>query len=581
MKPSVVMTGPLLIIDDNPVDRELFRVMAQNKMSEIFSDIIDVESCEQALSRIENTLPRCCLVDYRLPTQNGLDFLKALRCLEYGMNIPVIIMTGDGDEDLAAEIMRNGAQDYLVKNTITPDSLKHSVDNAIRTCQLQNKLEYLAHYDALTGLLNRSLFLSHLEATINKCDRYGYDCSLLYIDVDDFKLINDTYGHAAGDRVLEEIAQRIKNSCRVTDSAARLGGDEFAVLLERIDEKNTNITAEKILQEVSLPIFVDGKNFQVSLSIGVAHYSKHMQDVREFIRKADEAMYCAKRGGKANLFKFSQEQQYEWDRRKYLEHQLPEAIKNDQLQLVYQPMVDTLKGVVGSIEALVRWYPEQYSINPLELVGMIKQLDLFDEFHEWLISTACKQCAQWQPDMGDTQLCINIPASHIHKDSLMVCFHDAFKAYNVEPSQITLEITETDLMSEPELGSKMLTALSEQGVHIAIDDFGSGYSSLFYLTQLPVNVLKIDKEFVQKMEVAYRSQRVIEATTSLAHSLDLKVVAEGVETQVQYELVKSAGCDLIQGYYFAKPTLAKSTWNEFLYAALEELSSAKLQVTCQ
>jgi len=437
---------PLLIVDDNPADRELFRQFLTNGFDHK-NAIIEAASYEDALGIIKQSMPRCCLVDYRLPLKSGLDLLNYLRSQESGQHIPVVIMTGEGDEKIAVEIMRNGAQDYLVKHDITPEKLRHSLVHAIQTCDLQSQLNYLAHYDTLTDLLNRNLFMDRLQTAINTCDRYKQTCSLLYIDVDNFKHINDHYGHHTGDVVLQTIAARIKDNCRLTDSAARLGGDEFAILLDRIDEDNTNAVAEKLLVTVSEPIIVDSQQIQASLSIGVAHYPKTAQNITDLLKQADEAMYCAKQSGKANYFRFSEKHKQEWERRKKLEIMLPIALQNNELNLAYQPIVNAGDQSLHSLEVLARWNPPGFEINATELVAMIERLELFDPFHVWLINTALNQCSQWQAISGDMQFCLNIPANHAHSDWLVNCLHKGFKTYNVKPFQVALEITETTLMS--------------------------------------------------------------------------------------------------------------------------------------
>ncbi len=244
---TLTADNPLLIVDDNPADQELYRqLLLQSENDE--SAIILASSCEEALDLLGETLPYCCLVDYQLPSKNGLDFLKEVRQHERGKYIPVIIMTGEGDERIAVEIMRNGAQDYLVKLAITREQLRHSINNAINTCAMQDQLRYLAHYDALTGLLNRSLFMDRVQMAMDKSNRYKHGCSLLYIDVDNFKDINDHYGHQAGDAILQALGKRLKDNCRVTDSPARLGGNEFAVLLDCIAEDQAVKTAKKFLK---------------------------------------------------------------------------------------------------------------------------------------------------------------------------------------------------------------------------------------------------------------------------------------------------------------------------------------------
>lgn len=553
----------LLVVDDSPADRELFCQLIRGHKAVSDFHIIEADSCEEALDLLKSCQPVCCLVDYQLPVDNGLDFLKAIRRLEHGDNIPVIIMTGEGDEKTAVEMMRNGAQDYLVKNDVTAASLRHSIHSAIHTCELQTKLRHLAHYDNLTGLLNRSLFMDRLQATISQSDRYQQACSLLYIDVDNFKQINDQYGHDAGDILLKAVADRIKHNCRATDSAARLGGDEFAILLTHINKAETSLTAEKILKKVSEPVILGAQSIQVSLSIGVAHYPDTANSIHDLILQADEAMYRAKRTGKARYFQFTQEQKKQWERRNYLEGILPKALENNELRLAYQPVFNAKNKSLHSLEVLVRWPLDDYTVSATEVIELIERLGLFDAYHVWMIDAALKQLHQWSLADPDLNLCLNLPANQCHSHLILECLRKAMSNYGIRPQQVELEITETTLMKHPELSTQLLKMMQKEGIGIAIDDFGSGYSSMSYLTTLPLNTLKIDQSFFIDINKDIRNRKVVEAVTALGHSLGLQIVAEGVETAEQYAIARDIGCDLIQGYYFGKPQMGESSWKNF------------------
>ncbi|MGH1485653.1 MAG: two-component system response regulator [Cellvibrionaceae bacterium] len=553
----------LLIVDDNPADRELFcQLILQNQHASPFS-VLEASSCNKALEMIASHQPSCCLVDYQLPVNNGLEFLKSIRRMEYGESIPVIIMTGEGDERIAVEMMRNGAQDYLVKHDITSQSLIHSITNAIHTCELQTKLRHLAHYDNLTGLLNRSLFLDRLQTAIDQCDRYGQTCSLLYIDVDNFKQVNDQYGHDAGDVLLKAIGERVKLNCRMTDSAARLGGDEFAILLSHINETDTNLAAEKILNKVSEPVLLESQSIHISLSIGIAHYPYTAGNLHELMRQADEAMYRAKKTGKARYFRFTREQKEQWERKNALETMLPKALENNDFKLAFQPIINAQDQSLHSLEVLVRWFPEGYDVTATEMIEMIERLGLFDPYHVWLINTSLQQLHQWQKMNPDLHVCLNIPANQCHSDLVVDCLRKAMETYRIQPEQIELEITETTLMKHPTLSTKLLQSMQGEGVRIAIDDFGAGYSSMSYLTTLPLNTLKIDQKFFIGMEKNNRNRKVVDAVTALGHSLGLQVVAEGVETEAQYQMAREIGCDYIQGFYFGRPQLGDLDWKNF------------------
>jgi diguanylate cyclase (GGDEF)-like protein len=554
----------LLIVDDDPADRAICKRSIEHSSLAKTHTLFTAESGDEALALCAQYSFACCLIDYNLRAENGLELLKAIRRSPNGSDAAIIIITGQGDERLAAEIMRNGAQDYLLKDDLSSQHLGQSITNAIRTSELQSQLRYLAHYDNLTGLLNRNLFMDRLKTTVHQCDRYGESCSLLYIDVDNFKQINDQYGHEVGDTLLKEVAHRLQANCRITDSTARLGGDEFAVLLTHIDASQTQTTAAKILAKVSEPITLEALSVQVSLSIGIAHYPSTAKGIKELMAQADQAMYKAKKSGKAKYYQFTPDQRRQWQRHKHLETMLPSAIDNGELQLAFQPIVDFRRLCIRSLEVLTRWQLDGEPVAPNELMDMIEKLKLFDRFHAWLINTAMAQLSQWQTANPELTISLNIPANQCHSPVVMSALQSALKQYQVAPEQIELEITETNLMKHPESSTQLLLAMQAEGIKVAIDDFGTGYSSMAYLTTLPVNTLKIDRSFFTNIETDVRNRKVVEAITALGHSLGFNVVAEGVETLAQYMMATELGCDYIQGYYFAKPMPAKPEWTQFL-----------------
>ncbi|MFT7389023.1 MAG: diguanylate cyclase (GGDEF)-like protein [Candidatus Endobugula sp.] len=554
----------VLIVDDNPADRLLFGEWVDTQATYSEGNLLEASTCDEAEKILEKYKPSCCLIDYRMPGSDGVEFIKAIRLQDDNRNIPIIMMTGKGNEKVAVDIMRGGAQDYLIKGEMTAELLNHSIKTAIKTCDLQGQLQYLAHYDTLTGLLNRALFLDRLQSAVDKCDRYKHSCSVLYIDVDDFKKINDGYGHYTGDEVLKEIAKRMKANCRNTDSPARLGGDEFAILLDCIDEENVYRTAEKILKAVSVPVNVDGNTVRVSVSIGVVCYPKTAKDMHDLLKQADEAMYQAKQSGKAGYSYFTDAHREKWERIKQLEIMLPIAIRNNDLSLAYQPIVKASDQSLYGLEVLARWSPHGFDVSAQELVNMVERLGLFDYFHTWLMNTALCQCAQWDALGNEMQYCINIPANHAHSEWLVHALHKALKTYGMNPFQISLEITETTLMDSPKPASDLLALLQGEGVNISLEDFGTGRSSMSYITSLPLSVLKIDHQFVMGIGQNKANRKVVEAITALGHSLGLHVVAEGVETEEEYFILREIGCDLMQGFYFGKPKVAVDIWDDFV-----------------
>ena len=568
-QPSSEQKKTFLIVDPNTAERERIRQLIESAYIDETPSFIEESSCDAALDRLNDVKPDCCLVDYSMPAKSGLDFLIAARKNVDFNSIPVIVLADEEDESIAVKVMQNEGQDYLTKGEIDERIMGQSIKSAGRHCALQSKLYKLSYYDNLTGLLNRSLFMDRLQASIHHCNRYNDSCALIYMDINHFKLVNDTYGHSVGDKFLKDIADKMKKRCRVTDSIARLGGDEFAILLERITVDDANKLANELLAIATKAIAVKVKNISPSISMGIAYYPHAASNIQNLMRQADEATYSAKRSGNNGCVHFDEEKKKIWERRNRLESLLPSAIKNNDLTLFYQPIVSAQDGSICHVEALSRWSLDDKPVSPLELIEIIDHLDLFDAFHQWLINTSLKQLADWKSSKSNLRLCLNIPADQCHNDNLLAYLMDKLKFYQLDSSQIEIEVTETKLMSNPTLSQKLLASIQSKGVGVSVDDFGTGYSSMAYLTTLPLNTLKIDRQFISGLEADcgleqdFRNNKIVEAIIALGRSLNLKTVAEGVETIEQYNIVRDAGCDYIQGYYFGRPCPGAESFNEY------------------
>lgn len=299
-------------------------------------------------------------------------------------------------------------------------------------------------------------------------------------------------------------------------------------------------------------------------SIGLAIYPDTARDAEELLQQADRALYRAKASAITDFVAFSQSHKSEWQRQHLLESELPGAIAAGKLALAYQPIVDAQTFQMKRLEVLTRWPREDFAVNPMDLMEMIDRLNLFDAFHAWLFDTAFKQMRAWQTETSCPSLCLNIPANYCYNFAIADAVQSAMIRHGIDPTTVELEITESTLMRYPDRTIAVLTTLHEMGLRIAIDDFGTGYSSMSYLTQLPLDTLKIDRNFFLKENNRERNRKVIEAITALGHSLDLEVIAEGVETELQLKLARDVGCDLLQGYYFGKPAFPGKNWVEYV-----------------
>jgi diguanylate cyclase len=551
----------ILLITDNLPTSELITKLL-NIPNSNWDELYVVENLEGALRQIRTHPPLCCLLDTRVKTSNDQNLVKSLRREYASDNLPLLLINpNDCDED-AGQTLAQGAQDYLTLSAMTTAQLNNAIHNAVHTSQLQKQLNNLAHYDSLTGLLNRNLLYNRLSHAVGRCNRYGHSCAVLIIDLNNFKPINEIYGYDIGDQVLQYAAECIRDNCRSTDSPARMGGAEFVVLLEHVDDATGQLITEKIVQAIQNPFTINDISIQLSACAGIATYPV-AASVEELLKHADEALNLAKNAQDQNWVSFSSEHKERWSRQQILERELAKAIDQGDLALVYQPIVCAKTHQLRRLEALSRWPRNDFAIGAPELINMIDRLQLIEPFHEWLFHTAFKQMQQWKKESIEADICLNIPANYCYRHSILHTIELALSQYHIDPSRVELEITESTLMLYPERSVDLLQRLHDKGIRIAVDDFGTGYSSMAYLTLLPLDTLKIDKQFFIENSKNDRNRKVIEAVTALGHSLGLDIIAEGVETGAELQLAKQVGCDLLQGYYFGRPQFAQGSWSEY------------------
>lgn len=424
--------------------------------------------------------------------------------------------------------------------------------------QLEEALRHQALHDALTQLPNRILLQDRLAQALLSAQRDDTALALLLLDLDRFKDVNDTLGHADGDVLLQQVGARVSSVLRASDTVARLGGDEFAVLLPTVGTAGAMWGARKILTALATPFVLSGQHLVVGASIGMALYPDHGADAATLLRKADVAMYTAKRRGGGHAIYTAAEDRHSLSRLA-LVHELRTAIERNQLALYYQPKVHARQGYVSGVEALVRWpHPVHGLIPPDEFIPLAEHTGLIIPLTRWVLETALRQCRQWQCLHTPLNVAVNLSMRNLHDMELLDTVAGLLRQYAVAPEQVTLEITESALMVDPARIHAMLGRLAEMGVRLAIDDFGTGYSSLDYLKQLPVHELKIDKSFVlglaaRAKEEPQKDAAIVHSVIQLGHSLGLSVAVEGVENRVAWDLVGEMACDVIQGYYVSCP----------------------------
>jgi diguanylate cyclase (GGDEF)-like protein/PAS domain S-box-containing protein len=424
----------------------------------------------------------------------------------------------------------------------------------------ENHLQYLANYDSLTGLPNRSLFLDRLSMAMANSKRTNTLTALLYLDMDEFKSINDTLGHLAGDDLLRQVSRRLQNCARKSDTVARLGGDEFTMVvsnLRNIDGLEKVI--HKILDSINVPFRINGQDLLVSTSLGVTVYPfGDEEDVYALVKQADSAMYQAKRSGK-NTFQYYTAQLWQSEiRRVKLEHALKNALPHcKEFEVLYQPRVNLRSSKIVGAEALLRFnHPEFGVVSPAEFIPIVEKLNLIHDVGEWVLRQACKQLRLWLNNNIEFHISVNVSARQLDCEDFVTQLSAALNDSGVCPENLEIEITEGVLVSHSEQASNALLAIKDLGAKISLDDFGSGYSSLNYLKRFAINVLKIDRSFVMDIGNNTDSEVIVQAVIGLAKNLGLQVTAEGIETEAQLEFLKDSGCHEGQGYYFCKPISA-------------------------
>jgi len=436
-------------------------------------------------------------------------------------------------------------------------SLEHDrLEQAVwKLRELQEQLEHQAFHDPLTGLANRVLFVDRLEHALA---RRGSRVAVLFLDLDDFKVVNDRYGHAHGDELLRQVAARVRACLRPADTPARMGGDEFAILLEDADGPQLMDVAERIVAAFSEPFTVSGSEVRVKGSLGVATNSSGHETAEDLLRNADVAMYTAKAGGKGRFASFEPTMHAEMVRRHSLKDELERAVEREDFVVEYQPIVQIATGETVALEALVRWqHPDRGRISPADFIPLAEETGLIVPIGCIVLARACQVARQWSeahPDRAPISVHVNASAAELQEPDLLDHVNAAIETAGIHPGQLVIEITESILISDAPVSIAQLDELRRAGVRLALDDFGTGYSSLSYLRWLPLDIVKMDKSFVSWAGHDGKGAAFARTIADLAHTLGLDVVAEGIETDQQLAAMRELGCEMGQGYWFARPS---------------------------
>jgi polar amino acid transport system substrate-binding protein len=420
----------------------------------------------------------------------------------------------------------------------------------------QKQLHQQATQDGLTGLANRNHFISKLEDAIVRCNRSGHKIALMVFDLDKFKQVNDTLGHAVGDELLISVANRIKENLREIDACARMGGDEFSAYLDQIkDVREVRITADRIIEQLHQRLEIDGIDVEVSSSIGIALYPDDAKDLNALMKHADSACYQAKQMGRNNYQVYNQDMKVRAMKQMTMESRLRRALKDNAFSLNYQPQMDLRDNKLIGLEAFIRWHDKKLGdVRPGHFIPLAEKTGLIAEIGEWVIREVCEQIRYWiDTGIAPIQVAINISAKQFRLQNLPKIIDKALSEFNIEPSMLALEITESVITEDLSTSVDTLKALSDRGLTLVIDDFGAGASSLYRLKELHIDALKIDQSFIKDLSVSQDAKQITGAIIAIAQKLHLKTIAEGVETVEQSILLKELGCDVIQGFLVQKP----------------------------
>ncbi|WP_455211884.1 putative bifunctional diguanylate cyclase/phosphodiesterase [Kaarinaea lacus] len=488
---------------------------------------------------------------------------------EYGVQTGLqggdeLALVGRAFDNMARSIENSVASLHAREQELqrTQDELEMRVHERTKDLASANKkLTFLALHDPLTGLANRSLLVDRLEQGILRSQRENGSLAIFVMDLDHFKEINDTLGHNIGDQLLMEVAHRLENALRNTDTIARLGGDEFAIILQGDDLEQASIVASNLLKTLDRPFFVENNKLSISGSLGIAMCPEDGEDSSILLQKADVAMYVAKRN---NLGFSSYDPQFDIHHpgRLTIVSDLRHAIERNELKLFYQPKVDIKTGCLIGVEALLRWQRNGQYIPPDQFIPVAEKTGLIKPLTLWVLDVALQHCAKWQKAGYNLTTAVNL-STHNLKDAILdERIKELLTRWEVAPNSIILEITETDMMANPEEALELSKRLHAMGIGLSIDDFGTGYSSLVYLKKLPVEEVKIDRSFIVDSKGDKDSAVIVQSIIDLAHNLELKVVAEGVEDKHTINQLASLGCDYAQGYYISPPldTLEFDRW---------------------
>jgi diguanylate cyclase (GGDEF)-like protein len=543
----------LLLVEDSAEDAA-FLGAALRRHQAGQADLVHARSIAEAATALSQGEFDCVLLDLNLPDAAGLKCVDAIQALDD--RLPIVVLSGQDNEEFAISILNKGVQDYLVKWEGQGRTILRSVRYAIERKRAELRLAHLAQFDPLTEIGNRQYFQEQLHRATARARREGRKVALFFLDIDQFKFVNDTLGHHAGDQLLQEVAQRLSTQVRTGDIMARLGGDEFAILMENVASTvDAGTIAQQLLDVIEAPFSLDGHQMKVTASIGITLFPNDHNDTERLLKNADIAMYQAKDAGRNNFKFFTERMHTELVEYHQLERDIVDALRRQGFRLVYQPKVNVINRQLQGLEALLRWdCPRRDSVSPARFIPVAEASGHIVPLGYWVLNKALEQLKHWESlGLPLVPVSVNVSTRQFQQADFEKRVLGAIELFGVDPRLIELEITEGLLMEDTETAGKVLKRLKARGLRISVDDFGTGHSCLSYLRRFPIDVLKIDRSFVSEITESEDNRIIVDAIISLARSLKLETVAEGVETHAQLDYLIDRGCHIAQGFLFGKP----------------------------
>lgn len=550
----------ILVVDDDAVDRLIAnRILARNKSNWLVHQAASADMAEKAINEQSYD---AVLVDYWMPDKSGVDLIKHLRANTNLADTAIIVVSTTSNEAVIEECMAAGAQDFVFKNELNSERIqriilqaKKQYENEQQLLLRNSQVKYLAESDTLTGLANRYRLLKTIDNKIKASQRKPKKMALLLLDINKFRFINDDFGHDFGDKVITTFVDKLSHQMRSGQLFARLSGDSFAILLNSFDKLvEVSHFAKRLLKVINQPISLDGIDIRLTVAIGISIYPQDASDAQALIKQSEIAMYRAKREDDSSIYYFETQMQNDFLHSFRLESAMAQYIEQEQFRLYYQPIFSSCKSRLLGYEALLRWPQSDSHFEPDEFIPIAEQSKLIVPLGTWVINQALSDLPKMQSQNGQ-EITISINVSPLQLDTLgfIDVIQSALARHNISPENVILEITETTFMIGNERIQQVLNQIADLGIRIALDDFGTGYSSLSHLMNFPIHIVKLDKTLLVIEAGKMKHLSLIKGVVTMLKSLNMKVIAEGVEHQTQQSLCEELNLDKIQGFLLGRP----------------------------